>query len=179
MFDSEYPGLPKLGSRVQTKDGRCGTVVRHRKQSRYLTECDYPQWNLIKSTYETPWQACVLGLLASCFISDWIKIHFDENDEIMYFHFIPNANNNGIQIIKPPRRQETRSTAYVGLLIYKCKLKWISFFILNDKQLHNKYEMKFAGNMIMKMMTPFLFKTIVSTKSKDGGICMTEQSRDI
>lgn len=40
LFDSEYPGLPKLGSRVQTKDGRCGTVVRHRKQSRYLTECD-------------------------------------------------------------------------------------------------------------------------------------------
>lgn len=57
------------------------------------------------------------------FFSDWIKIHFDENDEIMYFHFIPNANNNGLQIINLPRRQETRSTAYVGLLIYKCKLK--------------------------------------------------------
>lgn len=57
------------------------------------------------------------------FFSDWIKIHFDENDEIMYFHFIPNANNNGLQIINLTRRQETRSTAYVGLLIYKCKLK--------------------------------------------------------
>lgn len=114
------------------------------------------------------------------FFSDWIKIHFDENDEIMYFHFIPNANNNGLQIINLPRRQETRSTAYVGLLIYKCKLKWISFFILNDKQLHNKIEMIFAGILIMKMMTPFfVFKMIVSTKSKDGGICMTEQSRDI
>lgn len=56
------------------------------------------------------------------FISDWVKIQFDEDDEIMYFHFIPNANNNGLQTINLPRRQETRSTAYVGLLIYKCKL---------------------------------------------------------
>lgn len=59
------------------------------------------------------------------FYSDWVKIQFDENDEIMYFHFIAiaNANNNGLQTINLPRRQETRSTANVGLLIYKCKLK--------------------------------------------------------
>lgn len=42
LFDSEYPGLPKLGSRVQTKDGRCGTVVNHRKQSTNSTEYEYP-----------------------------------------------------------------------------------------------------------------------------------------
>lgn len=115
------------------------------------------------------------------FFSDWIKIHFDENDEIMYFHFIPNANNNGLQIINLPRRQETRSTAYVGLLIYKCKLKWISFFILNDKQLHNKNRNEICRYFDNENDDAifFVFKMIVSTKSKDGGICMTEQSRDI
>lgn len=34
LFDFEYPGLPKVSSRVQIKDGRCGTVEKS-KYSKY------------------------------------------------------------------------------------------------------------------------------------------------
>lgn len=49
MEDIEYPGLPKLGSRVLTKTKQSGTVIKHRKNSEYLTICML--YHLVKRWY--------------------------------------------------------------------------------------------------------------------------------
>ncbi|XP_061173510.1 uncharacterized protein LOC133182673 [Saccostrea echinata] len=79
LTDVEYPGLPKLGSRVKTNTGEVGTVVKHRKLN-------------------------------------WIKIKLDSGD-IIYRHFIQNAQNNELATIDDPRKAKDEFDFCVGAMV--------------------------------------------------------------
>lgn len=75
MFDAEYLVFPKRGSRVQTKDGRYGTVVKHRKQSTYLTQCEYADYNQMRVFFH---DLGLFTIFTLYLFSDWVKKQFDD-----------------------------------------------------------------------------------------------------